>query len=66
MFFFLFTPRNRSSTVYGKRNLGRGTYFHLKGSYRTTQGVPSHRDPFLKLEKRATKVLNKEHGVNVF
>ncbi|XP_073257295.1 uncharacterized protein [Porites lutea] len=58
--------RNRSSTVYGKHNLGRGTYFHWKSPYRTNHGVPSCRDPFLKLEKRAAKVLNKEHGVNVF
>ncbi|XP_074637209.1 uncharacterized protein LOC141895328 isoform X1 [Acropora palmata] len=58
--------RDRSSTVYGKSNLGRGTYFHLKGPHRTMHGVPSHRDPFLKLEKRATKVLNKDHGVNIF
>ncbi|CAH3029948.1 unnamed protein product [Porites evermanni] len=58
--------RNRSSTVYGKHNLGRGTYFHWKSPYRTNHGVPSCRDPFLKLEKRAAKVLNKDHGVNVF
>lgn len=58
--------RNRSSTVYGKHNLGRGTYFHLKGSYKTMHGVPSLRDPVLTLERRATKVLHKELGVNVF
>lgn len=58
--------RNRSTTVYGKSNLGRGTYFQLKGPFRVMQGVPSHRDPFLKMEKRATKVLNKDHGVNIF
>ena len=63
---FLLFFRNRSSTVYGKSHLGRGTYFHLKGSHKTTPGVPWHRDPFLKVEKRATKVLNKDHGVNVF
>jgi len=60
------TIRSRSSTVYGKQNLGRGTYFHLKGSPKTLQGVPSPRDPILKLERRATKVLHKEHGINVF
>lgn len=60
------TLRNRLSTIYGKRNLGRGAYFHLKGSNRTGHTIPFPRDPICQVERRASKILHKEHGVNVF